>query len=494
MTTDKQVRKLMKLNQKEKRIGIAAAKAGMSENTARKYLRLGKLPSQCKGVRTWRTREDPFKEVWEVIKEKLETNPGLEAKTLFEWLQRENPGEYEDGQVRTLQRKIKYWRATEGPAKEVYFDQIHIPGQLSESDFTDMTKLGITIQGEPFEHLLYHFVLTYSNWETGTICFSESFESLSVGLQNALWQLGGVPACHKTDRLSAAVHNLGKAQGTFTDRYNALLRHYGLEGFKIRAREAHENGDVEQRHHRLKRAVEQSLLLQGSRDFDSRGEYERFLEKLFSQLNAGRKSRFEEELKVLKGLPELRLEDYSEYQVRVRPSSTIGVKKNVYSVHSRLIGEWVRVRVYADNLEIRYAQKLVEVLPRLMGTGKYRIDYRHIIDWLIRKPGAFEHYRYREELFPTSNFRMAYDQLKERSAKRGHKEYLKILSLAAKDGESGVDNALRWLLDEGKEISAAACEGILRADGAIPQAKDIEVGRIDLCLYDTLLGSVEVGL
>jgi len=205
VVTDQQVRRLMKLNQKEKNLSVAAAKSGMSENTARKYLRQRKLSSQIKQERTWRTREDPFEEGWSEVKLKLEINPGLEAKTLFEWLQRTCPGRYSDGQVRTLQRRIRQWRALEGPAKEVFFNQYHKPGELCESDFTHMSGLGITINGIPFNHLLYHFVLTYSNWEAGTICFSESFESLSAGLQNALWELGGVPLMHRTDKLSAAM-------------------------------------------------------------------------------------------------------------------------------------------------------------------------------------------------------------------------------------------------------------------------------------------------
>lgn len=199
MVTNNQVRMLMKLIQTEKTYAIAAAKAGMDEKTARKYRRIGKLPSEIKKERTWRTRKDPFEAVWDEIKSKLEINPGLEARTLFEDLQRRYPGRFFDGQLRTLQRRIKIWRATEGPGKEVYFPQKHQPGKLCQSDFTHMGALGVTINRQRFDHLLYHFVLTYSNWETGTICFSESFESLSEGLQNALWDLGGVPQVHQTD-------------------------------------------------------------------------------------------------------------------------------------------------------------------------------------------------------------------------------------------------------------------------------------------------------
>lgn len=285
---------------------------------ARKYKKLGKLPSEVRKEHTWRTRKDSFEDVWEDVKGKLEVNPGLESKTLFEDLQRRCPGHFSDGQLRTLQRRIKRWRAEEGPGKEVYFDQVHRAGELCESDFSNMDSLGVTIQGQPFNHLLYHFVLTYSNWETGTVCFSESFESLSEGLQNALWELGGVPLCHRTDRLTAAVQK-ARHPDEFTRRYQGLMDHYGLMGQKIQAGKANENGDVEQRHYRYKKAVDQSLMLRGSRDFESRKEYEVFLRKMSSQLNAGRKKRFDEELKVLRRLPSRRLESCRRFKVRVRP-------------------------------------------------------------------------------------------------------------------------------------------------------------------------------
>jgi len=264
MVTDQQVRRLFQMSQDSKlNKSQAAIKSGLDEKTARKYLNLGKLPSELKTERTWRTHNDSFSSAWDEIRNKLEVNPGLEAKTLFEYLQRVYPGQFQDGQLRTLQRHIKRWRAIEGPSKEVFFPQQHHPGILSQSDFTHMSSLEITIKGLPFEHLLYHFVLTYSNWETGSICFSESFESLSEGIQNALWTLGGIPVTHQTDRLSAAVQNTTDERG-FTPRYQGLLRHYGLKGQKIQPRKANENGDVEQSHHRFKRAVDQSLMIRGS--------------------------------------------------------------------------------------------------------------------------------------------------------------------------------------------------------------------------------------
>ena len=233
MVTDQQVRRLMKQLSEQQPLSIAAAKAGMDEKTARKYRDAGLLPSQMEMPHTWRTRPDPFAEVWDELATALAINPGLQAKTLFADMQRRYPGRFNDGQLRTLQRRIKVWRATEGPPKEVFFPQVHSPGVLGQSDFTHMGSLHITVAGQPFDHLLYHFMLTYSNWETGMICFSESFESLSTGLQQALWELGGVPCQHQTDRLTAATPPQPR-QRRFTVRYEALLRHYGLEGRLIR--------------------------------------------------------------------------------------------------------------------------------------------------------------------------------------------------------------------------------------------------------------------
>jgi hypothetical protein len=487
MVTDQQVRRLRMLIKTQKTKATAAAKAGMDEKTARKYLRNGQLPSQCRKEHTWRTRLDPFEQGWEAIKEKLTVNLGLEAKTLFEALQREQPGKFSDGQLRTLQRRIKVWRATEGPPKEVFFPQQHHPGQLCASDFTNMNELGITIGGQAFEHLLYHFVLTYSNWETGTICFSESYESLSEGFQNALWELGGVAQRHRTDRLSAAVHKECNPE-EFTARYRDLLRHYGLSGEKTQPDHAHENGDIEQRHYRFKNAVDQALQLRDSRDFASRQGYEAFLQKLLVQLNAGRKERLAEELKLLKRLPERRLDDCKKEKVKVGPSSTIRLQRNTYSMHSRLIGEWVEARIYAQRIEIWYAQRKVETLPRIKGENKHKIQYRHIIDWLVRKPGAFENYRYRDDLFPSSYFRIAYDYLRaNHSPQVASRQYLRILHLAATESEDRVEGVLKELLDTAEPIQFATVKDKLSSDRAFCAVKDVQILQVDLITYDALL-------
>jgi hypothetical protein len=224
MIKDGRVRKLRKLladlcvgqpssiaiGKRESSLAVAARRTGMDEKTARKYRDGDRLPSQMKFERTWRTRVDPFEEVWAEVQERLELEPRLRAVTLFTWLQERHPGRFPDSQRRTFERRVREWRSTQGPPQEVFFPQVHHPGRLAASDFTSMNGLGVTIDRQPFDHMLFHCTLTYSNWESATICFSESFEALSVGLQNAFWEMGGVPQRHRSDSLTAAVNNLSE--------------------------------------------------------------------------------------------------------------------------------------------------------------------------------------------------------------------------------------------------------------------------------------------
>ena len=488
MVTDEQVRRLMQEMEKGTGKAQAADKAGMDEKTGRKYARENRLPSQMKADHDWRTRKDPFEEVWESqIKERLGKAPKLEAKTLFDDLQERYPGKFGPGQLRTLQRKVKRWRAEEGPAKEVYFPQEHHPGVLAESDFTRMKTLAVTISGSVFDHLIYHFVLTYSNWETGTICYSESFESVSEGLQNALWELGGVPQEHQTDCLTAAVRNTSGAKA-FTDRYEALLRYYQMAGRKTNPSSPNENGDIESRNNHFKRSLDQALLLRGNRDFESRESYEAYLRAHMVKQNAKRVDRFTEEQRYLGALPAHgRLENTKRERVRVGPSSTIRVKHNTYSVNSRLVGEWVEARLYHERIEIWYGQKQVETIPRLRGEGNHHIQYRHIIDYLVRKPGAFRNYRYRSDMFPTIGFRICYDALKRQSPLRADKEYLKILHLASQREELGVERAINHLMGNDEHLSAEAISAVLSGTTELPSMRDVAIDQIALTDYDDLL-------
>src|SRR5271166_2263286 len=484
--TDAQVKELRRGFYQGASLRTAAMKAGMDRKTARKYRDRGQLPSESLAAHTWRTRVDPLLEVWPRLESLLQGEPALQAKTLVEWLQREYPAEDWQRRRRTVERRVRRWKAERGPAKEVYFSQVHEPGRLGSSDFTHLDSLGVTLQGQPFPHLLYHFVLTCSNWEHVTLCLSESFASLSEGLQNALWELGGVPQRHRTDRMTLAVHHDGNLE-QYTSRYQALMRHYGVTPEATNAYSGHENGDCEQSHRRFKETLAQELLLRGSRDFASREEYGQFLRVLVARRNASRAEKFAPEQARLGPLPGRRLETLEHQRVRVGQGSTIQVKKNIYSVPARLLGEWVEARIGAEAVEVWYAGSRVQTMERLRGQSKHRIDYRHVIDWLVRKPGAFARYVYREDLYPTLTYRRAYDALLRQQPGGADREYLRLLALAAQAGEGRVEEALARLLGEGRPVSEQAVQTLLGRDTPLSVAAQVSVPPVDLRLYDALL-------
>lgn len=488
MITDGQVRKLRRLLSRGESLAAAARKTGMDEKTARQYRDSDELPSQRSPRRTWRTRVDPFAEVWPEVQEHLEAEPRLRAFTLFDWLRDRYPGRFTDSQRRTFERRLRDWRAKHGRGREVMFPQVHDPGGLGASDFTSMNALRVTIARQRFDHMVYHFTLTYSNWESATVCFSESFEALSRGLQEAFWRLGGVPGKHRSDSLSAAVNNLSEDR-EFRTRYRDLMDYYQVEPQRINVRKAHENGDIESSHGHFKTVVDQALLLRGSRDFADRQQYELFLEQLTDKRNASRRAKLAEEEVCLGELPPGKL-DYRQRVtgIRVRSSSTIQVKRNTYSVPSRLIGEKVDVVIDADFVEVWYADSEVQRMPRLTGSGKHAINYRHVIDSLVRKPGAFENYQYRQDMFPTSHFRIAYDGLcRDHGPRKGVREYLKILQLAARDSQDAVQDALRLAVARGEAISSKSVRLAVERHQQAPPVTDVNVEPPDLNEFDSLL-------
>jgi hypothetical protein len=489
MKKDAEVALLLHERQKGRTQIQAAARAGMSERTARKYEQAGVLPSQLKRPRTHRTRSDPFADDWAWIVGQLERDAALQAKTLFDLLCVRRPGQYQAGQLRTVQRHIQQWRALHGPGQEVYFEQVHMPGRLAQSDFTHMSELGVTLGGLPFPHLVYHLVLTYSNVEAISVCFAESFEALAEGLERCLWLLGGVPQQHRTDQLSAAVRQLdGAGRHDFTVRYQALMAHYGMQATTSTAGEAHQNGDVEQAHHRFKVAVDQALRVRGSRDFADRASYQRFLHELVRQRNLTRQPRFAIEQQALRPLPAAPLAPCRELRVPVSRFSTIHLLNNTYSVPSRLIGMTLTVRLRSESVEAYVGTQLVGTMPRLSGRQQHRIQYQHVIWSLVRKPGAFAAYRYRDDLFPTLAFRRAYDVLTERRPERADREYVRVLHLAATTSEAEVETALALLLDAGTTPTFDAVRELVHEPQPLC-VPELSAPVLDLGIYDQLLAS-----
>ena len=435
---------------------VAAAKAGMSERSARRLERDGRLPSQ-KPRHYWRSRSDPFAAVWEsVIVPLLQSTPRLMAITILRKLQEEHPGYFPDGVLRTLQRRIRQWRAVAGPEKEVFFPQQHAPGELGLSDFTATGELQITIAGAAFTHLLYHFVFAFSRWEhVEVIEGGESYEALSRGLQNALWQAGGAPREHRSDSLSAAFKNLQQEQD-FTIRYMALLEHYGMTGTRNNRGESHENGSVESAHRYLKEALDQALLLRGHRDFDDRNAYEAFVREVVIRRNRRNATAFRIEREQLLDLPARRTTDFVEAEARVTRCGTFTVRGILYSAPSRLTGHRLKVRLYSDRLDCYLGGAQVLTLPRgsrspLGGRGRM-LDYRHFIEALKRKPQAFKGLAFRDALFPREAYRRTWEELAQKlSARHACQTMIGLLELAAKDGiEAVLASRLEALLDAGE--------------------------------------------
>ena len=441
---------------KSKSQELAAACSGMSERSARRIDNSVRVPSQSPR-RYWRSRADPFAQVWDTeVVPLLRRTPKLMGITVLRKLQDEHPERFSDGMLRTLQRHIRQWRALEGPPKEVFFPQEHAPGHRGLSDFTAMGELGITIANAPFAHLLYHFVLAFSRWEhVEVVEGGESFEALSKGMQNALWQAGGVPQEHRSDSLSAAFKNLAQEED-FTARYTALLDHYGMAGTRNNRGLSHENGSVESSHRYLKQAIEQALLLRGHRDFEERAAYEGFVREVVMRRNRRNAAAFRIEREQLQELPERRTTDFVEEEARVTRCGTFTVRAILYSAPSRLIGHRLKVRLYSDRLECYLSGSLVLTLAR--GTrspdrGRGRvIDYRHFIEALKRKPQAFKGLVFRDQLFPRPAYRSMWEQLELRLTQRqACQSIVALLEMAARDGvEALLAQRLDALLQAGE--------------------------------------------
>ena len=480
---------------KHGRIGLAAMRAGVDRKTARKYVEAGKLPSELAQPRSWRTHEDAFLEHWPELEVMLADSPALEAKTLFELLVEKYPGRYDDGQLRTLQRRVRVWRAERGPDKDVMLAQLHRPGEAAQTDFTWTTELAITIAGQVFVHMLCVFVLPYSNWRWASVCLSESIASIRHGVQRALFQLGRVPAFHQTDNSTAATHKIpdgksvidGSSKRPFNEDYLAMMRHYGMTPRTTEVGEKQQNGDVEAANGALKRALDQALLIRASRDFDSRAAWQSFVDDVMRKANRGRGHRVAEEMAAMRELNVAKLPEFVEEKFRVCEWSTVRVRQCAYSVPSRLIGEWVDVRIFEDKLVVRFAGNDELVCDRLPGRNLRRIDYRHVIWSLVRKPGGFARYVYREEMFPSVVFRRAYDSIQTpHHGLKGDLEYLRILHLAASTLEADVEAALALLLADQKPITDEAVKLLVKARATI-EVPDLVAPRVDLAAYDALL-------
>lgn len=493
MLTDAQVRLYRTKRMAGKTQEAAAAAAGVSVRSGRAW-ETGPYPSETKKARTWRTREDPLAGVWEhIVVPLLEQDTGrkLQAKTVLAELRRHEPKRFvTDQTLRTLQRRMRKWRAVHGPERDVVFPQEHPPGREGALDFTHADELGVTIGGVAFVHLLFTFRLSFSGWTWLEVAFSKTFEALLSGYQGAVWELGGVPAVARHDNLSAATRELKQSGGrALTTRWRAVMDHYGSQSTRITPGTPHENGGAEKGNDLVKTALEQALIVRGSRDFPSVVAWQTWARATVDEaINATCAARLAQERPHLEPLPSSRLPEYTMYKATVRKWSTVRVGGRAYSVPSRLINHKVEARLYADHVDVWFGGDHIERMPRLRGDQRVRIDYRHVIWSLVRKPGAFARYRFREELFPRLVFRHAYDRLKQWRGDRADIEYVRILHLAASTMEQRVAEALAQLVAAGERFDYAAVQAL--AAPPKPSIPQLEPRTPDLTQYDRLIGGV----
>lgn len=488
MITEQQYRRLMKEYQKSGQVGRAALKASVDRKTAARYIARGQGP-EVREARWWRTRQDPLKAVWPEAERWLGRAPELEAKALFEHLLATRPGEISARSLRTFYQRVAQWKREHGAPREVFFPQAREPGRSIQLDWTYAHDLAVKIDGQAFPHLLCHAVLPYSNWEWAVPCRSESFLSLKAGLSGALWELGGVPWQLQTDQSSTATHPLrrGSRERGFNPEYLAFCAHLGLEARTINKASPQENGDVESAHGHLKRRLEAHLMLRGSRVFAREADYATFVAQVCRGANGLRQAKVAEEIAVLRPLPATRYPEAEEMAVRVSSFSTARVKNCAYSLPSQLIGAMVTAQVTESEVAFVHAGREVARYRR-RGGQEPTIDYRHVIHSLVRKPGAFAGYIYREELFPRPVFRQVYDRLKQADEKRCDAGYVRVLAVAAEVGEDPVADVLGTLLREG----AVPDENTVRDRLTAPAAARPALARFEPELrdYDQLL---EVG-
>ena len=471
----------------------AAVRAAISVASAYRIESDRRLPSQKQEPRG-RRRPDPLINIFDVdVVPILTAAPAVRAVTVFEELQRRHP-ELPRGVRRTLERRIRAWRAKHGPDKDVIFRQVHELGRMGLSDFTEMGDLGVHVAGVPLDHRLYHFRLACSGFEHAHVILGgESYVALAEGLQNALWALGGAPREHRSDSLSAAFRNLSRDERLdLTARYEGLCAHYGMEPTRNNRGVAHENGAIEGPHGHLKSAIGDALLLRGTRHFEDLASYRGFVDEIVARKNLRNAQRIDAERAHLQPLPVSRTSDYEEVLAFVTSSSGFTLRKVFYTVPSRLIGHRLRARLYDDRVQLLIGGTPLLTLrrgrPAPDGKHGHVVDYHHVIHALRKKPMALMSLVYRDQLFPREAYRRTFEFLLERHGERiACKTVVELLSLAH---DRGCEGELAGALSESLEAGEAPnLKGLAARFAPDPQRlPQVCVQLMPLSAYEALLG------
>jgi len=492
--TTKQVEIYMKSRQQGNTQLVSSAKSGISERSGRD-IEHGKRKDPKTTNRNWRTRKDPFSEVWDKeLVPLLEQHPQLQAITLLEKLQAQYKGEYPDSLLRTLQRRVKQWSIKHGSEKEVMFRQEHAAGLQGLSDFTHLKNITITIAGKPLKHILYHFRLAFSRWSyMKVIQGGESYTALAESLQEALLRLGGSPKEHRTDSLSAAFKNLSKeAQGDMTARYEEFCKNFSMKATRNNPGASHENGSIESPHGHLKRRIEQALLLRNNYNFTTIEEYQTFIDQVVQQHNCRNAKAINIERPLLQPLPKYTAVDYTEVVVIVTSSSTIDVRRVTYTVPSKLQGETIRVRLYDDRLECYLGHMYITTLKRVYpppntAIRARNIDYRHIIHSLVKKPQAFRYSQIRDDILPNDDYKKIWQHVdRTMLPKNSCKFIVGLLHLAAiHDCETKLAEMVITSIDNNKLLTLNKLQDYFKPKVPIPP--DILVAQHSLSDYNQLI-------
>lgn len=460
-------------------IGKASTIAGMHRNTGSKYLKADRLPGETKEQKQIFIRPSPIRDSdWEELVKILEGAPELESTAAMGYLIEKCPDQYTGNELRSLQRRICNWRALHVD-KDVIFWQVYRPGERSQSDFVHMDYLCVTIQGKQFNHIIFHFMLPYSGWENVVVCEGgETFINLCTGYERSIWKLRGAPLMHRTDNLSAAIT---ASTREFTDRWSKLMSHYNTRPTVNNPGKSNENGKVERSNGLIKRSIENHLGLRGSKDFRSLEDYQEFIERIVEKRNKHREVKVAEERKELQPLPDSKWYAASKIPVRVNTDSTIRVEGASYSVPSRTIGHTLYAYIYPDKIEVYCGNHFLQTMQRIQ-KGETHINFMHVLSSLKKKPGAFEDYKHKESMYPTTAFRRMYDQLKARY-KTASKHYIEILCLASIYGVEEVSAVLTLFL---KAATIPTVKDIKTRLAHRIEVPDVQIHKVSLKEYDEL--------
>lgn len=485
--TDQQVRLYMDYRKSYTQT-VAAAKAGLSERTARRIDSKAHQPVARK--RSWRTREDPLTDVWEpIVLPLLNQIPDLPAIDIFDHLCELHADKFDTRARRTLERRVNHWRQLNGPDLPVIFPQEHLPGEQGIADFTAVDS-PVTIAGEPAPHRLFHYRLSCSGWAYAEpVWGGESYTALASGLSRAYEASGGVPQEQRTDSLSAAYKNR-QEQDDFTDNYAQFCQHYNVKATRNNRGVAHENGSIESPNGHLKPRLQRALQIRGSFDFDSREAYGQFVAQIVARHNRRIDSAFKAEQRQLQPLPQATSVNYTEQNVRVSRTSTVVFKRVTYSVPSRLKNARVLLRAFDDRLELYCSGAHTVTLVRLFARNQQRlhsVNYRHLIESLVKKPRALRHYRWRDELIPEGDYQQIWRWLEQHhDPDRASYLMVRLLHLAHKsDQEQALGRYVLAQLEQDQFPCLLQCEKrFLDQPGAIPT---INISQHALSQYSVLI-------